>query len=517
MRQWKEYTIKGFKGTLPQIAKEFNVDYHSLRRYYTDKQLTLEDALEAAGKKRKSASDQVGTTIRNFKILEYQHDYQGMGRTYFFVECLLCGNKVWRRMDTVLNEDVVSCGCYNQEVNYIKSLDLAGKRSGKLVAIEKLDRNKRGQVMWKCKCDCGNFTEVEATKFFRVHSCGCLKGLNLKEDREKYKEKYGVDKTAIDKVRRAYEGPLFKHNTSGVRGVSWDKNRKKWIASIRFNGITYNLGRFNKIEDAEKARKDAESLTFEKFLVEYGDNHKKIITYKKEYEGKTIGGVLIREAFYKRAVSGKRDERWFRGICPICGEEYTSRIASLISDKRYDCGKHTRNKLDQLNQKKIEELNKKYRGKNFNGLEILNIYRNGSVVACDAKCNCGKIFSPVFNAVKVGDTTSCGHDREKILKKGHELTKISAKEGTSVIALKKRSEVNKNNTSGYTGVSYVKRHGRYRAYITFKRKQYHLGFFDNAEDAHKAYLKAKEKIHGGFLEYYKEVYPDEWEKIKDKL
>lgn len=46
---------------------------------------------------------------------------------------------------------------------------------------------------------------------------------------------------------------LNRNNTSGVKGVTWNKNRNKWQASICFEGKVYNLGRFEKLEDAEAA------------------------------------------------------------------------------------------------------------------------------------------------------------------------------------------------------------------------------------------------------------------------
>ena len=43
---------------------------------------------------------------------------------------------------------------------------------------------------------------------------------------------------------------LWRHNTSGHKGVTWDKSRGKWQAKIKINGKMVHLGRFDNIEDA---------------------------------------------------------------------------------------------------------------------------------------------------------------------------------------------------------------------------------------------------------------------------
>jgi len=45
----------------------------------------------------------------------------------------------------------------------------------------------------------------------------------------------------------------YKNSKSGIRGVFWDKKRKKWIATIYHNGKTIYLGSYVTIEEAEKA------------------------------------------------------------------------------------------------------------------------------------------------------------------------------------------------------------------------------------------------------------------------
>lgn len=56
---------------------------------------------------------------------------------------------------------------------------------------------------------------------------------------------------------------LSKRNKTGIKGVRWDKDRLKWAASIYFKGKCYQLGRFDDIKDAIKARQSAEKKFFE--------------------------------------------------------------------------------------------------------------------------------------------------------------------------------------------------------------------------------------------------------------
>jgi hypothetical protein len=53
----------------------------------------------------------------------------------------------------------------------------------------------------------------------------------------------------------------------------------------------------------------------------------------------------------------------------------------------------------------------------------------------------------------------------------------------------------KNNTSGFVGVSYYKQSQKWRAQIAVKGKDTRLGLFDTPEEAHAAYVAAKAKYH----------------------
>ena len=62
-------------------------------------------------------------------------------------------------------------------------------------------------------------------------------------------------------------------NTSGHKGVSWDKSRNKWYAYITVNYKLINLGRFSILEDAIEARKKAEIKYFGEYRSREDDSN----------------------------------------------------------------------------------------------------------------------------------------------------------------------------------------------------------------------------------------------------
>ncbi len=54
-----------------------------------------------------------------------------------------------------------------------------------------------------------------------------------------------------------------------------------------------------------------------------------------------------------------------------------------------------------------------------------------------------------------------------------------------------------HGTSGYLGVSFDKRSGKWRAIVTLDDKQIEVGTFHTPEVAHAAYLAAKRRVHEG--------------------
>lgn len=67
-------------------------------------------------------------------------------------------------------------------------------------------------------------------------------------------------------------GVLNSNNTSGARGVVWDKARLQWKAQFRHGGKLHFLGRFNSFAEAEDAVKVGRNGTFLNNLVDRGLN-----------------------------------------------------------------------------------------------------------------------------------------------------------------------------------------------------------------------------------------------------
>lgn len=158
-----------------------------------------------------------------------------------------------------------SCGCYRREKPGERRLDLTGQRYGRLTVTGPAEGEERSGIYWNCICDCGKrrICHKENLRSGMTRSCGCLQ----EEQRRKNMEKaiHFVDGTCIERIacRRT-----FANNTSGHRGV-YQRENNRWRASIGFQGRVYNLGSFDRYEDAVNARLEAERDLYDSFLEQY--------------------------------------------------------------------------------------------------------------------------------------------------------------------------------------------------------------------------------------------------------
>lgn len=81
---------------------------------------------------------------------------------------------------------------------------------------------------------------------------------------EKMRKSSGYrDGTQISRITRHN---LISTNTSGCRGVYYDKKSGKWRVRIKFKKKLLNIGTFANFEDAVKARKAAEDKIYGEFI-----------------------------------------------------------------------------------------------------------------------------------------------------------------------------------------------------------------------------------------------------------
>ena len=90
------------------------------------------------------------------------------------------GHTMWRCLCDCGTEKIISglalksgrtksCGC-------IKSLSLVGQKFGRLTVVSETGKNKYGDYLWECVCDCGNRKIIPGAYLKNGHtqSCGCF-------------------------------------------------------------------------------------------------------------------------------------------------------------------------------------------------------------------------------------------------------------------------------------------------------------------------------------------------------
>jgi len=88
-----------------------------------------------------------------------------------------CGSTHIASYDGLLGGNTNSCGCLRKEImSQNRRLDLTNKKFNLLTAIECVGKNKYGNYLWKCICECGNTAVYQATQLVNGNalSCGCL-------------------------------------------------------------------------------------------------------------------------------------------------------------------------------------------------------------------------------------------------------------------------------------------------------------------------------------------------------
>lgn len=172
---------------------------------------------------------------------------------------------------------------------------IESKTTNHLVKDEKighltvLSRYRKGKkYFYHCQCDCGSFTEVEASQLEHKKQTTCLcKGQYLEigktYDRLTVKKRirrgiYECDCACGKKnvrvntsdvltgrirscgcANQPYNRKVRKDSSTGIKGVTRHRTTGKYSAFICSNGKNRYLGSFTDIKDAKQAREEAEN------------------------------------------------------------------------------------------------------------------------------------------------------------------------------------------------------------------------------------------------------------------
>lgn len=158
-------------------------------------------------------------------IARAQNDKNGRAR--WLCQCK-CGNQIEVLGKSLRNGNTKSCGCYQREraaqSNMTRVENIIGKRFGKLTVMEEIGffTHKSGKKsrVYKCKCDCGNYCEVQHQylTFGDTTSCGCIRSKGefqiaqlLTQNGYEFIREYSFDDLKDQYVLR-FDFAIFKNN-----------------------------------------------------------------------------------------------------------------------------------------------------------------------------------------------------------------------------------------------------------------------------------------------------------------
>lgn len=206
--------------------------------------------------------DLAGQVFGDLTVLSKAENQRKNGGIWWTCQCS-CGNLYDVPGSLLVTGRRTHCGSKAHPKNYA-SVDISNQRFHRLVALYPLkNRDPKGAVLWRCKCDCGNEADVSYNNlvYGNMKSCGCQK--------KEHDKKLGsflthVEGTSIDMLRSK---KIPADNTTGYKGVYLIKG--KYVAKIVFQKKAYYLGTYDRIEDAAEARREAEEVVFDSVAEHY--------------------------------------------------------------------------------------------------------------------------------------------------------------------------------------------------------------------------------------------------------
>ncbi|EGT4601208.1 hypothetical protein DFW26_17355 [Clostridioides difficile] len=195
-------------------------------------------------------------------------------------------------------------------------------------------------------------------------------------------------------------------------------------------------------------------------------------------------------------IEQRNKRKYYLCKCSNCNNEKWIRADSLKRIKACGCMQsETQFKQNNLAGKKFGRLT---------AIKSTNKKTKSGHYIWICKCDCGNEIETAENNLTTSRTKSCGCLKKeaeirnaRIALRVHQEKNIVDNTNISII---KKTEASINSKTKIRGVCWNKEKGKYHAQIEFKKIHHNLGYYDNIEDAEKAYMEAKERLHKNFLE-----------------
>lgn len=167
-------------------------------------------------------------------------------RTLWLCQCK-CGKQRTASSNDLMRGYSKSCGCYRPP----KTLDVAGKRFGRLIAINIFSKGAR--TRWLCKCDCGAETIVCLQDLRNGHtqSCGCYQKQRVIETQRLYdpslRSEYIIWKHMIYRCTNQQD---IGYKYYGAKGIAvcqeWIESFDKFVEDVgRRPNLSYTIDRID--------------------------------------------------------------------------------------------------------------------------------------------------------------------------------------------------------------------------------------------------------------------------------
>ena len=180
------------------------------------------------------------------------------GDAWYLCKCD-CGNVKAVRAPSLKKGDVLSCGCLRAELD--KGGDYTGVRRGCLTGVRNTGKRGNRAYIWEWRCDCGNTVYDVPGHIGRkggITRCAQCRTRFLTEQAASISTSHRLDNGMMrGNLDALLDGKPRSNSSTGVRGVFYNRARKKYVATIRKDGKQKFLGYYATLEEAAAVRAEA--------------------------------------------------------------------------------------------------------------------------------------------------------------------------------------------------------------------------------------------------------------------